>query len=181
MNCKYGYYKEEEKYCPFLYCKAEEDSRCIFSKRCLVVDRYIQLEGDVWKGCPRYNMQMQKEIPSGANFIQTYRANKKGNLILYVVINDKVEKIDTNLKELNQNYVYVKDGLDGYEISLVPFPEKSITYTNNKDVVVFDDLVKNIDNDIIVDDIKVVKPVKKKSYKKKVGLSNEEEKEYKSR
>ena len=180
MNCKYDYYKEEEKYCPYLYCKID-DNRCIYSKRCLKVDRFIPMDGDVWKECPKYNMQMQKEIPSGANFVQTYRANKKGNLILYVVINDKVEKIDTNLKELNQNYIYIQDGLDGYEVSLVPFPEKTITYTNNEEVVVFDDLVNNIENDIIVDDINTVKPVKKKSYKKKVGLLDEEEKEYKSR
>jgi hypothetical protein len=181
MNCKYDYYKEEEKYCPYLYCKID-DKRCIYSKRCLKVDKFIPMDGDVWKECPKYNMQMQKEIPSGANFVQTYRIDKKGNLILYVVMNNKVEKINTNLKELNQNYVYVQDGLDGYEVSLFPFQKKSITYTNNKDIITLEYKNNNIENDTIVNDIKVEKATKKKSYnKKKVGLSDEEEKEYSSR
>ena len=170
MNCKYSYYKEEEKYCPLLYCKVEENSRCMFSKKCLIVDKYIQLEGDVWKECPRYNMQMQKEIPNGANFIQTYREDKRGNIILYVVINDKVEKVNTKLKEINQDYIYIRDGLDGYEVSLVPF---SKTTVSNKEIVEvdFEDLIKTEEP----------KQEKKKSYKRKVGLTNEKEKEYKSR
>lgn len=181
MNCKYDYYKEEEKYCPYLYCKID-DKRCIYSKRCLKVDKFIPMDGDVWKECPKYNMQMQKEIPSGANFVQTYRKDKKGNIVLYVVMNDKVEKINTKLKELNQNYVYVQDDLEGYNVSLVPFPKKTITYANNTDIVNMEYKDNDIKDDIIIDDVKVEKSTKKKSYnKKKVGLLDEKEKEYSSR
>ncbi len=174
MNCKYDYYKEEEKYCPYLYCKID-DNRCIFSKRCLVVDKFIPMDGDVWKECPKYNMQMQKEIPNGANFIQTYRTDKRGNIILYVVMDNKVEKINTKLKTINQNYIYVQDGLDGYEVSLVPFEKKVSTIsTNDKKIeVIFEDLFK--------EEPKEIKPEKKKSYKKKVGLLDEKEEGYKSR
>ena len=183
MNCKYDYYKEEEKYCPYLYCNID-DKRCIYSKRCLKVDKFIPMDGDVWKECPKYNMQMQKEIPSGANFVQTYRKDKKGNIVLYVVMNDKVEKINTKLKELNQNYVYVQDDLEGYNVSLVPFPKKTIIYANNTDtdVVNIEYRYNDIKDDIIIDDVKVEKSTKKKSYnKKKVGLLDEKEKEYSSR
>ena len=69
---------------------------------------------------------MQKNIPSGSNFVQTYRPNKKGELYLYVVVNEKIEKIPSKLTELNQNYVYLKKGINGYEVSLTPF-EKVIT------------------------------------------------------
>ena len=131
MGCKFEFYKKEEKYCPRLYCSLT-DGQCIYSKRCLRLDKFIPLDGDKWKECYRYNMEMQKEIPNGSVFVQLYRPNKKGNLILYVVMEKGIEKIQTNLKEINQNYVYVRDGLEGYEVSLTPFPQKS--YVKSKSV-----------------------------------------------
>ena len=132
MGCKYDYYKPEEKYCPRLYCSLD-DKQCVYSKRCLKVDKFIPLDGEKWKECYKYIMSMQKEIPNGSSFVQLYRPNKKGNLILYVIINNNVEKIQTKLKELNQNYVYVKEGIDGYEVSLTPFPAVP-KYTKSKSV-----------------------------------------------
>ena len=124
MGCKYEYYKPEEKYCPRLYCSIE-NKVCIYSKKCLKLDKYIPLEGEKWKECYKYIMEMQKEIPNGSVFVQLYRPNKKGNLIIYVALEKGVEKIQTNLKELKQNYVYIRDGLEGYEVSLTPFPQKT--------------------------------------------------------
>lgn len=131
MGCKFEFYKKEEKYCPKLYCSIT-DGQCIYSKRCLKLDKFIPLDGEKWKECYRYNMEMQKEIPSGASFVQLYRANRKGDLILYVVLDKGIEKIQTNLKQINQNYVYVREGLDGYEVSLTPFPQKN--YVKSKSV-----------------------------------------------
>jgi hypothetical protein len=48
------------------------------------------------------------------------------------VIGDKVEKIPSKLKELNQNYVYLKEGIDGYKVSLKPFEKVTTTRTYNK-------------------------------------------------
>ena len=131
MGCKFEFYKKEEKYCPRLYCSVN-NGQCIYSKRCLKLDKFIPLDGEKWKECYRYNMEMQKEIPNGSVFVQLYRPNRKGDLIIYVVINDSVEKIQTNLKQLNQNYVYVREGLEGYEVSLIPFPQKN--YVKSKSV-----------------------------------------------
>ena len=62
-----------------------------------------------------------KNIPANSYFVQSYRPNRNGKLYLYVVIKDKVEKILSNFTTLNQDYVYLKEGLDGYEVSLTPF------------------------------------------------------------
>ena len=130
MGCKYEFYKPEEKYCPLLYCNID-NKQCIYSKKCLRLDKFIPLDGEKWKECYKFIMEMQKEIPSGSVFVQLYRPNRKGDLILYVILNDKVEKIQTKLKELKQNYVYVRDGIDGYEVSLTPFPQKSYIKTTS--------------------------------------------------
>ena len=45
---------------------------------------------------------------------------------------DHVVKIFNTLGEFDQDYVYVKDGIDGYEISLVPFVEKKTTIPRKK-------------------------------------------------
>ena len=50
------------------------------------------------------------------------------HLILYVVIGESITKIQTELRELNQNYVYLKEGLEDYEVSLIPFVEKKRPY-----------------------------------------------------
>lgn len=120
MACPYQYYKDNESYYPRLYCK-QSDKYCIYSKRCEKVERYISLDNDSWKECYIYVEAKQKNIPTGSNFVQSYRPNRSGKLFLYVVIDNHVEKISTNLTSIDQDYVYLKEGLDGYEVSLTPF------------------------------------------------------------
>ena len=118
--CKYAYYNDKEKYCPRLYCNID-DKMCHYTKRCMKVDKFIPIEDNIWEECGKYIMEKRKEIPNDSYFIQTSRYNKRGNLILYVAIDDKVEKIESDLKEIKQEYVYLKKTKDGYKVSLVPF------------------------------------------------------------
>ena len=119
--CCYAYYKPEEKYCPNLWCNLD-DKRCIYSKKCLKVDKFIPLEGEKWKECYKFIMEKRKNIPKGSSLVQTFRPNRAGKLYLYVVTDKGVERILTNFTELNQEYVYIrKTPNDSYEVSLVPF------------------------------------------------------------
>lgn len=116
--CKYAYYKEEDKYFPRLYCKTD-DKFCIGAKRCNLQERYIPIEDYKFEECFKYVLEEQKHIPQGSYYIETYRKNKKGYLYLYIVIDDKLERIETELTEINQNYIY----FDGKQVSLTPFDE----------------------------------------------------------
>lgn len=127
MSCKYQFYDKNERFYPHLYCKLRDVGYCIYSKRCDMVEKFIPLDGEKWKECGLYIMEQQKEIPNGSYFVQTYRTSKDGGLYLYVVVNDRIEKIKTNLTELNQCYVYLKEGLEDYQVSLTPFVEKKTT------------------------------------------------------
>lgn len=119
--CCYAYYKPEEKYCPNLWCKLG-DSRCMYSKKCLKLDKFIPLEGEKWKECYKFIMEKRKHIPEGSYLVQTFRPNRKGNLFLYVATDKGVERILTDFTELNQEYVYIRKTPNGsYEVSLVPF------------------------------------------------------------
>ena len=82
--CVYAYYKPEEKYYPYLYCKAEYNKRCIYSKKCQKVERFVPLENEMWKECPRFIMEKIKNIPQGSNLVQASRPNKQGKLYLYI-------------------------------------------------------------------------------------------------
>ena len=125
MSCKYNYYKEDEQYYSHLYCKID-DKYCIYSKRCGKVEKFIALDNQ--EECYKYNMEKIKNIPSGSKYIKFER---KG--YLYVMIDDEhTEKIKNTLGEINQDYVYLKDGIDGYELSLVPFKEVKRNYTRKK-------------------------------------------------
>lgn len=84
-------------------------------------NRYIPIEDNLWKECYKMIENKIKEIPQGSYYVQSYRPNRSGKLFLYVVINDHVEKIPTELTSIDQDYVYLKEGLDGYEVSLTPF------------------------------------------------------------
>ncbi len=117
--CMYAYYKPEEKYMPYLYCNID-DKRCVYSKKCMKVERFIPLENEMWKECYKFIMKKRENIPKDAYFVQTYRPNKHGKLILYVVINDSTERIQSEFTELNQDYVYI----DGDIISLIPIEKK---------------------------------------------------------
>lgn len=120
--CEHAFYKPEEKYTPRLYCKIENKT-CIYSKRCLKVDRFIPLEGEKWRECYKYIMEKRKNIPKGSCLIQATRPNKNGNLYLYVLTEeDKIERILSNFKKINQDYIYLRKSINGkYQISLEPF------------------------------------------------------------
>lgn len=128
--CKYAYYDANEKYCPNLYCNVD-NKRCMYSKKCLKVDKFVPLEGEMWRECPKFIMAKRNEIPNGSYYVQTSRPNRKGNLYLYVVIDDKVEKILTDLTEINQDFVYVKKNSKGYKVSLTPFQKRKNTYLSD--------------------------------------------------
>ena len=133
--CKYAYYNEKEKYYPRLYCRTD-NKVCHYTKRCMKVERFIPIEDNIWEECGKYIMEKRKEIPNDSYFVQTSRYNKRGTLILYVVVDDKVEKIETNLRELKQEYVYLKKLKNGYKISLTPFKtNENITIHVNEELV----------------------------------------------
>ena len=118
--CQHMYYKDENEYFPRLYCKID-NKLCLYQKKCLMKNRYIPIEDNLWKECYKMIEDKIKEIPQGSYYVQSYRPNRSGKLFLYVVINDHVEKIPTELTSIDQDYVYLKEGLDGYEVSLTPF------------------------------------------------------------
>lgn len=124
--CKYAYYSDRKEYFPILYCKLKgENGRCIYSKKCLKVEKFIPLENEMWRECAEYIMEKRKNIPVGSYFIQTTRPNKHGNLFLYVLIEDnKIEKILSNFTNIDQDYIYLKNKNGKYEISLKPFEEE---------------------------------------------------------
>ena len=151
--CEHAFYKPEEKYTPRLYCKIE-DKMCIYSKRCLKVDRFIPLEGEKWKECYIYIMEKRKNIPKDSYLVQTTRPHKSGKLYLYVLVeDDKIEKILSNFDKLEQDYVQLrKNATGGYQVSLEPIV---ITQSDN------------IDNkEDIVEEVEKEKP-KKRNYNKK--------------
>lgn len=127
MVCPYGFYKKEETFYPRLYCKVT-DKYCMFSKRCLKEEKYIQIEGNMWKGCYDYMQNEKRDIPENSYFVESYRPNNKGKLYLYIDINGTITKVLSDFYEFNQNYIYLKEGIDGYELSMKPFAEKKKSY-----------------------------------------------------
>ena len=65
-------------------------------------------------------MNKRNNIPKDSYFVQTYRPNRAGKLILYVAMGDSTKKIQSNFTELKQDYVYI----DGDIISLTPIEKK---------------------------------------------------------
>lgn len=118
--CEHMYYENENEYFPQLYCKID-NKLCLYQKKCLMKNRYISIEGELWKECYKYVENKIKNIPNGSNFVESYRPNHKGKLYLYVVIDGKVNRILSDFTEINQDYVYVKKDGDNYKLSLVPF------------------------------------------------------------
>ena len=133
--CEHAFYKPEEKYMPRLYCKVE-DNICIYSKKCLKVDRFVPLEGEKWKECYIYIMEKRKNIPQGSYLVQTTRLNKSGKLYLYVLTDEnKIERILSNFTKLDQEYVYLKKSENGYQISLKPFSKvEEIEFMNKPEI-----------------------------------------------
>lgn len=118
--CEHAYYKPEEKYMPYLYCHID-DKRCVYSKKCMKVERFIPLENEMWKECYKFIMNKRNDIPEGSYFVQTYRPNRAGRLILYVAMGDTTKKIQSHFTKLDQDYVYI----DGNTISLTPIEKKN--------------------------------------------------------
>lgn len=158
--CEHAFYKPEEKYTPRLYCNIS-DNYCIYSKRCLKVDRFIPLEGEKWKECYQYIMEKRKNIPKGSYLVQTTRPNKNGNLYLYVLVDDdKIEKISSKFTKLEQDYVYLrKTSMGGYQVGLEPFVvEQSEIQSKNNDEFM---------NKPEIDEIETENKPKKRTYNKK--------------
>ena len=152
--CTHAYYKPEEKYFPYLYCRVD-NKRCIYSKKCLKVEKFVPLENEMWRECPKFIMEKRNNLPKDSYFVQTYRPNNQGKLFLYVVMEDeRVEKILSDFIELKQDYVYLKEiAQNKYKVSLIPFQD-------DKEI---------IDEKIIMTDIETI-PIKKnvnKNRKKK--------------
>ena len=134
--CEHAFYKPEEKYTPSLYCKVDE-KRCIYSKRCLKVDRFIPLEGEKWRECYKYIMEKRRNIPEGSYLVQVTRPHKSGKLYLYVLVEDnKIERILSNFNKIDQDYVYLKKVNNGYQVSLTPFKVEIETKVEPKEIVV---------------------------------------------
>jgi L-fucose isomerase-like protein len=66
-------------------------------------------------------MNKRNDIPEGSYFVQTYRPNRAGRLILYVAMGDTTKKIQSRFTKLDQDYVYI----DGNTISLTPIEKKN--------------------------------------------------------
>ena len=118
--CEYNYYKDGENYFPRLYCNIN-NAYCIYSYKCTRHERFLPKDNQ--KECYKYNMAKKENSPNGSKYIEFER---KG--FLYVKMdNSHVEKILNTLGDFEQKYVYVKNGADGYEISLVPFVDKKVS------------------------------------------------------
>lgn len=171
--CEHAYYKPEEKYTPRLYCNLE-DKMCIYSKRCLKVDRFIPLEGEKWRECYKYIMDKRKNIPQGSYLVQTFRPNKNGKLYLYILTeDDKIEKILTNFEKLEQDYVYLrKTAMGSYQVSLEPFVVTPSMIQKKKEVV--ESKENTVESKESTDESKEIeeKP-KKRTYNKKKEPKNE--------
>ena len=156
--CEHAYYKPEEKYMPYLYCHID-DKRCVYSKKCMKVERFIPLENEMWKECYKFIMNKRNNIPEGSYFVQTYRPNRMGKLILYVAMGDSTKRIQSNFTEFNQDYVYI----DGDKISLTPIEKKVIQSTE----ISYERKEEN--NEEIVNNNEIEKVEKKTSNNKKRG------------
>ena len=134
-SCKYAFYKDEEKVYPHLYCQVD-DKWCVYVKRCEKVEKFIPIADNVWEECGKYIMEKRKEIPEGAYFVQTSRPNRSGNLLIYVALENKTVRIETELKELKQDYVYLKETKDGYKVSLEPFKAEEPKKVSNDNITI---------------------------------------------
>lgn len=141
--CKYAYYSDKKEYFPILYCKLKgEDGRCVYSKKCLKVEKFIPLENEMWRECAEYIMEERKNIPEGSYFVQATRPNRQGKLFLYVLVEEnKIEKIFSNLTKLEQNYIYLRKTNGIYETSIEPFKEEKPKVNENIIIHVNEELV----------------------------------------
>ena len=164
--CEYAFYKDNEKFYPRLYCRID-NKWCHYVKRCEKVEKFIPIKDNAWEECGKYIMEKRKDIPDGSYFVQATRTHKSGNLFLYVLINEnKVEKILSSFKKLEQNYVYLKENDNGYMVSLEPFKEEKKEKVVEKEK---DNIVIHVNEELI--------PEKKRGRKKKNTVIVEEDNE----
>ncbi len=68
--------------------------------------------------------EKKKHIPKDSYYVECTRPNKHNKLFLYIVVEDKVEKVLTDLEKIDQNYIYLKNVDGKYIVSLTPFPKE---------------------------------------------------------
>lgn len=107
--CPYGFYKENETYYPYLYCKLD-GKRCLYSKRCQQEEKYIPLDNQ--GECYKMIEQNTKEIPTDSYYVQNSRPSPNGTW-LYVEFEGNVTKVEIKIKNYDKNYVYLKKKSDG--------------------------------------------------------------------
>lgn len=123
MGCKYQYYKDEIEAIPYLYCNID-DKRCIYSKRCDIVHKYISLDNQ--EECYKIMDEKEKDIPQGSYYIQAKRENQNG-VYLYVDIDGNSYKINFADKNYDKDYIYIVKENDVYIASSEP-PKKARIY-----------------------------------------------------
>lgn len=105
----------------YLFCK-RTDRICDYSKFCRLQNKFIL--NDRWEQC---SVKEEKNIPSGSNRVLFER---KG--FLYIDYGNGTIKVK-NIFTYVPDYIYIRDGIDGYDISLKPFQiKKKATNTNKK-------------------------------------------------
>lgn len=104
----------------YLFCK-RTDRICEYSKFCQLQNKFIL--NDRWEQC---SVKDEKDIPSGSNRVLFER---KG--FLYIDLNDKTIKVKNTFNHI-PDYVYIRDGIDGYDVSLNPFQIKKKVNNINK-------------------------------------------------
>lgn len=117
MSCPYQFYEDESSYYPMLYCRVQSKP-CLYRKRCDLQQKYISIDGA--DDCYILMEAKRKEIPSGSYFVKAKQVLPNGCYRLYLEIGDNVVEYRTNITEINQDYVYLKDN----QISLTPIKEK---------------------------------------------------------
>lgn len=83
------------------------------------------------KDCIKQINAKIQDIPQDSYYIQARRHNKHGDLYLYVVIDNNTVKIPTTFKDIEQDYIYLKESNGSYKVSLTPFKERN---AKNKEI-----------------------------------------------
>lgn len=120
MSCQYNYYENDYD----LMCKVN-GKPCIYRKKCDKVGKFIP--NDNQEECYIYNMEKIKNIPKGSKYIVFTKKD-----YLYVMIDDDhTIKVKNTLGKIDQDYIYLKETIDGYEISLTPFETRKNNVRKN--------------------------------------------------
>ena len=107
--CPYAFYRDNETYYPYLYCKLD-GKRCLYSKRCQKEEKYIPLDNQ--GECYKMIENTKYNIPTNSFYVQNSRPSPNGTW-LYVEFEGNVVKVEIKIKDYNKNYVYLKKKSDG--------------------------------------------------------------------